>query len=249
MYLGIRSFLHHRKISSSLKIVNSHISIISFISHIQTSLVLEMTAYLNSIQPDLSDSDSDQLDESRFLKIRMTGVMRKVSQLVFCTKPESAVISALLDQHSVGTEIIPDIGSISYIGNSAFVLLESTKYRFAISDLVESYEHLIVLTSKHGRSDICSVMSTNPKFNCAKRGLSLEGLPAFLVTDALKDGKQATALINVHSSIRVEFDGLWALWESLIKISSSDLPELDMSKTADRFRRDSPLNTKIPLYS
>jgi hypothetical protein len=212
-----------------------------------------MDAFLDSVEPDFSDSECEPSLDTQYVKLQSIAPKRSVRNLFISAKPESLIIDCILSQLSVEvfriTHAKDTCGSIAYVGDDAFVILDSPLFRFSVSDIVESYDHLVLLGSQIYRKDVCAILSTVPDLRSSPRDFVVDGLQAFLLTEAIKIGAKGSVIMNLHSSIRVEFDSLWALWEKLHECFLQDLPKLEPVGFAQTFRRACPINTKVPLYS
>jgi hypothetical protein len=212
-----------------------------------------MDTFLDSVQPDFSDSECESVPQNTYVKLQSLAPSRSVRHLFLSVKPESFLFDCIISQLPVEvfriTQENVTCGSIAYVGDDAFVILDCPLIRFAVTDIVESCEHLVCLGSQIYRKDMCATLSTVPELNSSPRDIVVGGLHAFLLTEAIKMGTKASVIMNFHSSIRVEFDGLWALWERMHEYFLQDLLKLEPSRLAETFRKVCPINKKVPLYS
>jgi hypothetical protein len=212
-----------------------------------------MDHFLDSVEPDFSDSEYDLRPQNRLVKLDSTSPKRSVSRVIVASHPDSIVLDEILVQTGAPSSPITSasgpVGTLYYVGNDAVISFNNSVTRFALCDLIDDYTHLVVLASQMYRTNMCAILSTDAKLTTAPRDLAIDSMAAFLLTEAIKSGKQASAVVNLHTSIRAEFDGLWNLWETISHTILQGWPRIDPRVVANRFRKECPLNKKIPLYS
>ena len=213
-----------------------------------------MDSFLDSMEPEFSCSEFDGPAKNRYVTIQSSAPTKEVNRLVVACRPESILLEEMCEfvhatSHPVTCTDGSLVGSMFYFGEDAILILDDPSLRFSIADIVHDFQRIIVLSSQMYRVNSCVVLSTDANQTTAPRDIVVESIQAFLLTEAIKINKQASAIINLHTSIRVEFDGLWRLWETLSSSVLGGFPKVNPADVANRFRRACPLNKKVPLYS
>ena len=218
------------------------------------SISIPMDSFLDSYEPDFSDSESNMQSKRRYLEIKSSAPKRVVNRVVVAVRPESILVEELqiligAPWFSVECSNGSSVGSMFYFEDDLILCVEDPSVRFSVMNLVDDFKHIVVIGSQMYRDNKCITLSTDPNQTTAPHDLAVDGIQGFLLTEAIKARKQGSVILNLHRSIRVELDGLWMLWETLTASALSGFPKMDLTGVADRFRRVCPLNKKVPLYS
>jgi hypothetical protein len=219
-----------------------------------------MDAFLDSIEPDFSDDEEEGEVVAEISILDLSGKSKpSVKTVIVASGAESVSVSHLV---SVNTPTLPiyykktstKVGDLYIVGQEGLLIL-SKPILFDPKDLFESYDQLVVLASVQDKEDGIHIISSDPKITTAIKSTTdlsqgISGMPAHLLTDSMASGNtNCTIIVNVHTSIRVEVDGIVGLWEILLEHFLQNNQDTTSKKILADFKKKYPVNRKFPLYS
>jgi hypothetical protein len=215
-----------------------------------------MNAFLDSIEPDFSDYEEEGEISVEFPKLKVIGIDgRSVRVVIVASGPESVAISHVITSETMSfpihdTKTCSRVGDVYMIGEDALVILLKPLL-FDPSDMFDSFHKLIVLTSINDKTDGLHVISNDHSISIKSTTTpshGISGMPAHLLTDSIVSGRSnCTVLVNVHTSMRVEVDGIVGLWNALCtEFINNDTTQL---RIVNEYKKKYPVNRKFPLYS
>lgn len=206
-----------------------------------------MDHFLDSIEPSISDEENWDQNMQFFPTVTVSGEIRKVTTAVIATFPESIALSPLIQDRPKSTILNGDavIGDVVYTDAHAFLLLREDA-RFNLAQVVDA-DSVVVISSARSGNDHVSALSERFSTHIPKTQLAIEGVAADQLTQSMIQSKSCMVLVNEHTSIRVELDGLFALAQGLAHVLG--LPQPDVESVTKEFKRQVPINKKVPLYT
>ena len=202
-------------------------------------------AFLDSIEPPVSDSEDEQFPKPAIQHLRVSTV-RKVKTLLVACKPLTAVF-----EHLCGDEEIVLAGDSQKAGRAGVsgpvgVLCLEREVRFDPRSVFD-FDQIFVLVSKQGRLGVRCIASYNQSSLPAYTD-AVSGMAACLLTQSLMTKTNNCSVIVVeHESIHPQLNDAMELWAALSK--TLNLPTDFQSSIATAFKQAVPLNRKVPLYT
>lgn len=206
-----------------------------------------MDQFLDTIELSISDEEHWDQDMKFFTTVTVSGEIRRVSAAVIATFPDSVALSPFIRDRPKSTILDGDavIGDVVYTDTHAFLLLRKD-VRFNLAQVVLA-DSVVVLISARSGIDHLSALSERFPTNIQQKQLAIGGVAADQLTQSMIQNKSCLVLVNEHTSISVELDGLVALAQELTHVLG--LPNPDVESLTKEFKRQVPINKKFPLYT
>ena len=206
--------------------------------------------FLDSV--DVFSSDDEIVEQPDFhVKVSISTDRLFAETTVVAARPSSITFSYLFDSDE-GIPIICNatkavIGRVVLFRGIAFVSVNRQQTRFNVSDIVET-SRIIVLHSQQSRSNSI-IMFTSSSLSPGNRPIpTFGGLAADQYTQCLIRGLECTVIINEHTSIQADLDGIMSQWHALSKLVP-EIADYSEDRVKQEFKRVFPINKKVPLYT
>lgn len=202
-------------------------------------------------------SDEEEEQSNKIQRVHSNYPLKTLDTVIIVPTPFQSVVQHLLTGATPYEIMSSDTNSVGvmYERDSCGFILLKEDIRFSVSDLVEC-NHIIVLSSvqcldESITNSVCSLSddeSMAGKIPPASDTTAVGAGAAHHMTESLsKNSNNCTILVDRRSSTRVELDSVVRLWTALGGL----LPPFDSSleTVARDFKRQFPINRKVPMYS
>jgi hypothetical protein len=202
-------------------------------------------------------SDEEEDHSNKIQRVHSTYPSKTLDIVIIVPTPFQSAVQHLLTETAPYEIILSDTNSVGvmYERDSCGFILLKEDMRFSVSDLVEC-NHIIVLSSvqcldESITNSVCSLSDDESmvgKLSPASDTTAVGAGAAHHLTESIsKNSHNCTILVDRRSSTRVELDSIIRLWTAL----SGLLPSFDgsLETVARDFKRQFPINRKVPMYS
>ena len=221
-----------------------------------------MDGFLDSCEPEFSDFEDNNNPDLAYPVLRAEGSPLHAKTVIISAGPETLSVSHLIGPDTVTSMIYLDsrsekaVGRIHLLADQTVLITLGAPQLFSLHDLVDKYDKLIVLTSMNSTSQngvyVVGIDNTvKVDSNLSQLPCGLTGMAAHFLTESMIDGQnKCTVIVNVHTSIRVELDGLIDMWQAISRsgLVNDSQPQSEQTIISE-FKKKYPVNRKFPLYS